>query len=284
MTKTPAAPGRSALLSPPDRVFGGYVFDLDGTVYLGDELLPGAQRTLAAIRQAGARVVFLTNNPLRSAAGYAARLTALGLPASASEVLTPLSVLTGYLTAAHPGERVLTVAEPLVDRTLADAGIAVTTEPAAAGVVVVSFDRGFDYAKLLRAYRAVRLHGAVIVATNPDPFCPGPDGGLPDCAAMLAAVEACTGVRAEAVLGKPGSQMAAAVRRRLGVPPADAAMVGDRLLTDVAMSAELGMTSVLVLTGATSMADLELSATRPDHLIDNIGQLLPGQPNLGEPP
>lgn len=262
----------------PHQVFAGYVLDLDGTIYLGDELLPGAAQTLRRIRQAGSRVVFLTNNPLHSAASYAHRLHGLGVAAAESEILTPLAVLTTYLNGKHPGAPVLTVAEPLVDQTLAAAGIAVTTEPAAAAVVVVSFDRGFDYAKLLRAFRAVRSYGAVIVATNPDPFCPTPDGGLPDCAAMLAAVQACTGSQAEVVLGKPGPEMAAEVHIRLGVPPAQAAMVGDRIGTDVAMSRMLGMTSVLVLSGATTMADVAAAQVRPDFVIDGIGQLLPDPP------
>ena len=240
----------------PPRVYGGYVVDLDGTVYVGDQAVPGAVDALARIRAAGSRVVFLTNNPLRSAASYAERLRGLGVQADEREVVTPLAVLTGHLRKRHAGAAVLTVAEPLVGQTLRAAGIAVTAEPSEAGVVVVSFDRTFDYAKLLAAFRAVRLHGAVIVATNPDPFCPSPDGGLPDCAAMLAAVEACTGATAQAVLGKPGPQMAAEVRARLGVPAADAAMVGDRILTDVAMSRALGMTSILVLSGATTPSDL----------------------------
>jgi ribonucleotide monophosphatase NagD (HAD superfamily) len=144
-------------------------------------------------------------------------------------------------------------------------------------VVVVSFDRTFGYTKLLRAFRAVHRHGAVIIATNPDPFCPTPDGGLPDCGAVLAAVEACTGARASAVLGKPGPQMAAEVRARLGIPAADAAMVGDRLLTDVPMSRALRMTSILVLSGATSAADLDGSAEQPDYVIGGLGDLLPAQ-------
>ncbi len=266
----------------PPRLFAGYVIDLDGTLYLGEEPLPGAVQTLARIRQAGSRVVFLTNNPLRSAARYAARLRSFGVQADEREVVTPLSVLTGYLKQHHPGAAVLTVAEPLVDETLLAAGIAVTTEPTSARVVVVSFDRTFSYAKLLRAFRAVRRHGAVLVATNPDPFCPTPDGGLPDCAAMLAAIEACTGARAEAVLGKPGPQMAAEVRDRLGVPAKEAAMVGDRLLTDVAMSRVLGMTSVLVLSGATAASDLAGADIQPDYVIDGIADLLP-QPQLARP-
>ena len=261
---------------PVSRIFQGYALDLDGTVYLGGALLPGAAETIARIRGQGSRVVFLTNNPLRSADSYAQRLTGLGIPAIPGDVVTPLGVLTAYLAERHPGLAVLTVAEPLVDQTLAAAGIKVTAEPAAAGVVVVSFDRTFSYAKLLSAYRAVRHFGASIVATNPDPFCPTPDGGLPDCAAMLAAVEACTGAHAEAVLGKPSEHMAAELLRRLAVPAREAAVVGDRLSTDVALARSLGMTSVLVLSGATTADEVPGSPQRPDHVIDGIAALLPG--------
>ncbi|MDR2987412.1 MAG: HAD-IIA family hydrolase [Nocardiopsaceae bacterium] len=259
----------------PPRIFEGYVVDLDGTVYLGDEPMPGAVDALARIRAAGSRVVFLTNNPLRSAADYAKRLRGLGIQADEREVVTPLAVLTSYLREHHPGAAVLTVAEPLVDETLRAAGITVTTEPSDADVVVVSFDRTFGYAKLLRAFRAVRRRGAAILATNPDPFCPSPDGGLPDCAAMLAAVEACTGERARAVLGKPGPQMAAEVRSRLAVRASDAAMVGDRILTDVAMSRALEMTSILVLSGATSPGEVAASSVQPDYVIGNLAGLRP---------
>jgi NagD protein len=270
----PAATRTAGSAGPP-RLFSGYVVDLDGTVYLGDDPLPGAVDALATIRAAGSRVIFLTNNPLRSAASYAERLQGLGIEADEQEIVTPLGVLPGYLREHHAGVPVLTVAEPLVDQALLGEGITVTTEPSEAGVVVVSFDRTFDYAKLLRAFRAVRRWGAAIVATNPDPFCPSPDGGLPDCAAMLAAVEACTGARAEAVLGKPGPHMAAEVSTRLAVPASDAAMVGDRILTDVAMSRALGMTSILVLSGATTAADVAASSVQPDYVIDNLAGLLP---------
>ena len=280
---TASAQPRQAELQRPPRVFGGYALDLDGTVYLGDALLPGAAETVARIRAAGSQLVFLTNNPLRSAASYARRLTGLGVPATEADVLTPLGVLTAYLRQRHPGAAVLTIAEPLVDETLAAAGITVTTEPAAAGVVVVSFDRTFSYAKLLLAYRAVRLFGAAIVATNPDPFCPTPDGGLPDCAAMLAAVEACSGARAEAIMGKPGRHMAAELLRRLAVEPGNAVIVGDRVSTDIAMSGPLGMASVLVLSGATSSDELERSPAQPDYVISGLADLLPAGARHGLP-
>ncbi len=231
--------------------FDGYALDLDGTVYLGDELLPGAAATVQALREAGARVVFATNRPLDTAAHYAAKLTRLGIPTEERDVVTAVDALVRYLRAHHAGRPLLLIAEEVVAERLRSEGFEIG-EPAE--VVVVSFDRTFDYAKLHAAYRAVRENGAAIVATNPDPYCPTPDGGLPDCAAMLAALEACTGARAEAIVGKPSRHMAEALLERLGVDPARAAVVGDRLATDVAMADELGATGVLVLSGATDAA------------------------------
>jgi HAD superfamily hydrolase (TIGR01450 family) len=262
-----------AVTRAPDRVFAGYALDLDGTVYLGDELLDGAAQTLAALRRL-ARVVFVTNKPLESADSYAAKLTRLGIPAVPEDVVTPLDSLVHYLDEHHSGAAILTVAEDLVDHVLRQAGYEVVSDPFKARVVVVSFDRTFTYAKLLAAYRAVN-DGAVIIATNPDPFCPTPDGGLPDCAAMLAAVEACTGQRAQAIVGKPSAHMGRAILGRLGVDPVDSVIVGDRLLTDIAMAHQLGMTSVLVLTGVTTLDDLEHSDVRPDFVANSIREILP---------
>ncbi|MEV6315250.1 HAD-IIA family hydrolase [Streptomyces sp. NPDC051776] len=265
------APGTAP--RPAARRYAGYALDLDGTVYLGDELLPGADETIAQLRRDGARVVFVTNKPLESAAEYAEKLTRLGVPATADDVVTALDALVLYLRERHPGARLLTVAEPLAESVLTEAGFTVVGAPAEADVVVVSFDRTFDYAKLHGAYTAVR-GGAVIVATNADPYCPTADGGLPDCAAMTAAIEACTEVRAEAVVGKPSRHMARACLGRLGVPAREAAMVGDRLATDVAMARTAGMAGVLVLTGATSAADLAASGIRPQTVVSSLKDLL----------
>ncbi len=265
---------QEAVLRLPKRRFAGYAFDLDGTVYLGDTLLPGAAEAIAGLRAGGSRITFVTNNPLHRPVDYATKLTALGVSASADDVVTSLDAMVGYLARRHPGARVLTVAEPLVNETLRASGHPLVTRPEDAEVLVVSFDRTFDYAKLTAAYRAVRA-GAVIVATNPDPYCPTPDGGIPDCAAMLAAVEACTGRTAEAVVGKPSRHMAAAFLDRLGVPGEEAIMVGDRLLTDIAMAKTAGMASALILTGATAPGDLATSVIRPDYVIERLADLVP---------
>jgi HAD superfamily hydrolase (TIGR01450 family) len=272
-----ASTAESAVLRRPQRRFAGYAFDLDGTVYLGEALLPRAGETIADIREHGGRVVFVTNKPLESAADYAAKLTRLGVPATERDLVTALDSLLLYLGERHSGARLLAVAEPLVEATLAEAGFTVVRDPAEAEVVVVSFDRSFDYAKLEAAYRAVRHHGAAIVATNPDPYCPTPEGGLPDCAAMLAAIEACTGARAEAVLGKPSETMGRALLERLAIAPEDAALIGDRLSTDVAMGQRVGMAGVLVLSGATDAAALADSAVRPDYVVEGIHDLIPDQ-------
>jgi NagD protein len=256
-------------------MYDGYVLDLDGTVYLGDALLPGAADAIAALRASGARVVFVTNRPLQTADEYADKLTRLGIPTRTDEVVTALDALVHYLATHHDGATLLPLAEPVLHRVLRDAGFALTPAPAEADIVVVSFDRTFDYTKLLAAFQAVRDHGALIVATNPDPYCPTPDGGgLPDCAAMLAAIEACTGATAEAVVGKPSPHMAAAFLDRLGVPAADVAVVGDRLLTDVRMGQSLGMAGILVLSGATTADALPDADVTPDYVLNGIHELV----------
>lgn len=253
--------------------YRGYAFDLDGTLYLGDDLIPGADKVIRELRDAGSRVVFVTNKPLETTTSYAAKLTKLGIPATVDDVISANNALVLYLRRNHPNATLLPVAESVVVKELVDAGFDVSDDPAKADVVVVSFDRTFDYSKLTRAYQAVS-RGAVIVATNPDPYCPTPEGGLPDCAAMLAAIEACTGATAEAIVGKPSIHMADAFLDRLQVPATEAAMVGDRVLTDVAMGLASGMAGILVLSGATTAAMAAASNVTPTFVINDVRGLL----------
>jgi len=262
----------------PTKLYPGYVFDLDGTVYLGDSLLPGAAETILELRRRGSRVVYVTNKPLETADDYARKLTRLGLATERCDVVTSVDALVDYLGREHPRATVLAVAEQSTIDEISGAGFTVTAQPLQAQVVVVSFDRTFDYKKLNAAFQAVRYGGAVIVATNPDPYCPTPEGGISDCAAMLAAVEACSGSRAEAVVGKPSVHMARALLARLGMAASDVAVVGDRLLTDIAMARSLGMTGVLVLTGATAAGSVDGAPVQPHFVIDSLGELVPEGP------
>src|SRR4051812_17387545 len=245
---------RAARLAAPDRVYPGYVLDLDGTVYLGGAPLPGAVETIDRLRALGSRFVFLSNNPLERPATYAEKLRRMGIPAGDDEVVSSIDALLGYLR-SRPPRRILAICEPLLAAILRDAGHELTETPTDADAVVLSWDRGFTYDKLHQAYMAIR-NGARLIATNADPYCPTPDGGLPDCGALLAAVQVATGVAAEAVVGKPSPHIAAVALERLGVSAGDTVMVGDRLLTDVGLARAAGMIAALVLTGATRLVDV----------------------------
>lgn len=260
-------------MKPPDRLFEGYVFDLDGTVYLGDELLPGAKETLAELGRR-ARILYLTNKPLQLPEDYAEKLTGLGVPTSPSEVVSSTDALLLYLKRHAPEARLFVVGEEPLIGLLRSAAYEVVDGADGVEAVIVSFDRTFDYRKLQVAFDAVRA-GARIVATNPDAYCPTPEGGLPDCAAMLAAIEVSTGARAEAIVGKPSSHMASTLLDRLGVPAQNALLVGDRLDTDVRMANEAGMSSALTLTGATGLEEALGAPDRPDYLIHGLAELLP---------
>ncbi len=158
---------------------------------------------------------------------------------------------------------------------LLEAGFTLTEDPSKVEVVIAAFDRTFDYRKLQIAFDAIRS-GARFVATNRDPYCPVPGGGLPDCAAVIAAIEASTGARVEEVVGKPSAIMAASVLTRLGLSPDRTLMVGDRLETDIAMGVRAGMHTALVLTGATRRSDLSIPpAVRPEFILEDLRGLLP---------
>jgi HAD superfamily hydrolase (TIGR01450 family) len=271
----------------PGRLYAAYLFDLDGTIYLGDELLPGARRLVEALRGRGLPVRFLSNNPTSDPEQYAAKLTRLGLPTPAGEIVNTVVTMTRWLLEHAPGAVVYPIAEAPLHRALERAGIRTSSDPAEIDVVVASYDRGFTYEKLQIAFDAIWFHRrARLVATNPDRYCPFPGGrGEPDCAAIVAAIEACTGVVCETTTGKPDPAMLEAALAGLGVAAADCVMVGDRLTTDIRMALDAGVTAALVLTGDTRAGDLEHLAPgdAPDLVLDRIDQLLPDDPPTGPP-
>lgn len=250
----------------------GWLLDLDGTVYRGERLLPGAAEAVAALRAAGRRVVFLTNKPLQTRAQYAAKLTRLGIPTDPAAVVTASLVLARHLAARDPGAPVFVIGEPPLLDELGAHGLDVRPGPPVRWVVI-AFDRTFDYAKLDRALQAVR-GGARLIATNPDRTCPTEAGEIPDCAGMIAAVEAVTGRRVEAVVGKPSPIMVEAALAALGLPAADCVMVGDRLETDIAMGRAAGLATVLVLSGVTAAGDPRIAEVGPDAVVASLGDLV----------
>jgi NagD protein len=258
----------------PTRFFEGYVFDLDGTVYLGEALLPTAGETLAALRARGLRTIFVSNNPTHACEEYAAKLTRLGVPTSVDDIMTSIRVMVDFLNRRLPGARLFVIGEEPLCAELRKAGFVLTEEAGDVDAVIASFDRTFVYRKLQIGFDALRA-GARFFATNPDPYCPVPGGGEPDCAAIIAALEACTGRRVEAVVGKPSRYMIDAALRLLDLPAAECLMTGDRLETDVVMGQEAGMPTALPLTGATSESALAGSSVQPTYVLRRLSNLLP---------
>ncbi len=256
-------------------LYDAYIFDLDGTVYLGDVLLPTASRTIAALRALGKRTVFLSNNPTHTREEYAAKLTRLGAPTPVSDVVNSSLVMADFLRRRMPGARLFVVGEEPLCAVLRQAGFVLTDDPRQIDAVIASFDRTFVYRKLQIAFDAIRA-GARFFATNSDRYCPVPGGGEPDAAATIAAIEACTNTKVEAVVGKPSRYMVEAILAVLGgVPPGRCMITGDRLETDVAMGLNSGMAAALTLTGATDATTLAKSSIRPTYVLHQLSDLLP---------
>ncbi|CAN5573966.1 HAD-IIA family hydrolase [soil metagenome] len=260
-------------------VFDAYLFDLDGTIYLGESLLPGARELIEGLRFLNVPVRFLSNNPTKSRDEYVERLKRLGIEVTAEEIVTSVQTMVTWLLATHPGATVYPIAEqPLVDA-LDAAGIRRSEDPAEIDIVIASYDRSFEYRKLQIAFDAIWFEKrAFLISTNPDRFCPFPGGrGEPDAAGIVAAIEATTGTTCRLTTGKPSRLMLDLALTPLGIEPSRCVMVGDRLTTDIAMANEAGMASALVLTGETNRAMLEtaLPSMRPTIVLDQIDHLLP---------
>lgn len=253
--------------------YSTYVFDLDGTLYLGNQLLPGAAETVAAIRAAGRRTIFISNNPTKTRQQYAATLCGFGIPTPQDDIAHSSFVLVQWLLRTAPRARLFVVGEQPLQDELRQAGFTFTEEPGAVDIVVASFDRTFAYHKLQVAFDAIRA-GARLVATNGDRYCPVPGGGQPDAAAIIAAIEACTGAVCDPIVGKPFPIMVETVMHMLNQPPTQCIMVGDRLETDITMGIAAGMATALVLTGDATPAKLAASGLQPTLVLERIAGLL----------
>ena len=249
----------------------GVIFDLDGTVYLSDHLIPGARQVIETLREQGRRMVFVSNKPLQSRTDYAAKLTRLGVPTHPDDVINSSLVLTHYLSREMPGVTVYAIGEPPLLEELA-AGFRLSEDPDEIEAVIASFDRTFDYRKLNIGFQALR-RGARFFATNADATCPIAGGEIPDAAAVIGALEGCSKRKVELVVGKPSPLIVEAALERLGLPAGECLMVGDRVETDILMGHRAGMTTALVLTGVTRRADLAHAPAQPDYVLESIAEV-----------
>jgi HAD superfamily hydrolase (TIGR01450 family) len=275
--RTEARSSRSP--GPPDRLYEGYVFDLDGTIYLGDELLPGVKRLIPKLRELGKRVIFVSNNPTKDPRMYAEKLGKLGLKTPAAEIVNTVVTMTEWLLQNHPEATVFPISEEPLKNSLSEAGIKMSEDPEEIDIIIASYDRGFEYRKLQIAFDAIWYYErAMPVTTNPDRYCPFPGGrGEPDAAAIVAAIEACTGTKCQVNVGKPDSIMLETIMDLIGLDAKQCVMCGDRLYTEIQMAKGAGMPSAVVLTGETNEKDLagEPEESLPDYVLERIDQLVP---------
>lgn len=253
-------------------MFKGFIFDLDGTVYLSDKLIPGADKVIGLLREKGKKVVFLSNKPIQTREDYASKLTRLGIPTQPAEVINSTLVMTNYLKKNAPRAKLFVVGETPFVEELKRAGFTITDEPKEVEYVVVAFDRTFDYRKLNISYQAIKL-GAHFVATNPDRTCPVEGGEIPDCAGMIAAIEAVTQKKVEVIAGKPSPLMIQAAMDAMGLRPDECILIGDRLETDIKMGKGAGIATGIVLTGVTDEKTLKESSIHPDFIFQSIADV-----------
>ncbi|MBC8437908.1 MAG: HAD-IIA family hydrolase [Euryarchaeota archaeon] len=244
--------------------------DLDGTIYLGGNIIEGAIEFLNRCNKQGIRRFFLSNNSSKSVAQYLTKLHDLKIPAKSEDVLLSTHDLLSWLDKKGVNKTYLVGTQGLRDM-LEERGIETrANEPQ---YVVLGYDTEIDYEKLTDA--SIHMHNGVpLVASHPDMVCPSPDGGLPDVGAYLALFKMTTGVDPEHICGKPNAGMILHKIEELGLEPNECAMVGDRLYTDMEMASRAGVVGVLVLSGEATIEDLQSAPQNPEVVVGSVDELL----------
>ena len=249
-----------------------FVLDMDGTFYLGNQILPGAADFLKAVEKAGKQYLFFTNNSSRSPRDYMAKLEKMGCPITRDQIMTSGDVTIRYLQTHYPDKTVYLVGTPPLVESFQEAGIHPVNEKP--DIVVIGFDTTLTYEKLSNACTFIR-EGALFLATHLDINCPTETGFAPDIGAIIAFIEASTGRRPDIILGKPYRGIVEEALQVTGFAKENLAMVGDRLYTDIATGVNFGMTSILVLSGETTQSMLDASEIRPSAVFGRLSDMIP---------
>lgn len=250
-----------------------FLFDLDGTLYLGNQLFPFTQELLAAIRAAGKRYLFMTNNSSKSVADYVKKLGRLGIAVCEDDFITSAQATAHYLREHYPTERFYVGGTRSLLHEFADAGLSVTDRREdGVSAVVVGFDTELTFAKLEDLSFLLR-RDIPYIATHPDLVCPTEYGLVPDCGAVCEMLFYATG-RRPLVIGKPEPLMPRLAMERLGVSPAETMVVGDRLHTDIACGLRAEAHTLLVFSGESTPKTLAASPLQPEDTAPDAGALL----------
>ena len=251
-----------------------YLLDMDGTIYLGDELIDGSIDFLKTLKEKGKRYIFLTNNSSKNKHTYVEKLNNLGIDATEEEVFTSGEATTMYLSKLKPGARIYLLGTPALEDEFERAGFILERERNKnIDYVVLGFDTTLTYEKLWAACEYVS-EGVEYIATHPDFNCPLPnDKFMPDAGAMAALIEASTG-KTPLVIGKPNKEVVESIASKYNLSKENMAMVGDRLYTDIKTGINAGITSVLVYSGETKEEDYKTSHIRADYVFNSVKDMI----------
>ncbi len=250
-----------------------YLIDLDGVIYRGNELLPGAKEFIAWLKASNKKLLFLTNNSFASETQVLEKLIGLGIVTDTSHLLSAGEAAVQNIARRFPGALVYLVGEQPLKDLLREYQLQVADVDAhEADVVLVGLDRHFDYKKLTGAVLAIRA-GAHFITVNRDALLPVAGGFLPGCGTMAAAIEAGCGLTPE-VVGKPEPVLLQEAMRMLGSQPDETVMIGDGLAVDIQGGKAAGTHTLLVLSGKDSLEDVAKSSIKPDHIYQDVAALV----------
>jgi len=252
-----------------------WLFDMDGTLYLGERLFDFTRPLLRAIRERGGRYLYLTNNSSRSVPDYVRKMKRLGIEAVPEDFLTSAQATVWYLHRRHEGCRLYVCGTRSLQAELLAAGFPVVNDdPDRAECIVMGYDTELTYQKLLDVSRLLTERPELpYIATNPDLVCPTEFGFVPDCGSVCGMIRTATG-RTPKVIGKPEPLMPQMAMERAGVTPEETAVVGDRIYTDVKSGLNARCAGVLVMSGETTPEILAASEDRPDLVLRDAGEIL----------
>lgn len=250
-----------------------YLFDMDGTLYLGDRLFEFTKELLACIREQGARYMFMTNNSSKSVEAYIQKLAKLDIAATEEDFITSSQATIHYLRQHHPNAVLYVCGTQSLIRELQQAGFAVTQDLDQVDCIVMGNDNELTFQKLEDVCKLLLLHEVEYIATNPDYVCPTEFGSVPDCGSMCDMIYNCTG-RRPVFIGKPEPLMPLLGMEMAGAAPHETAVVGDRIYTDVKSGINAGTVSILVMSGETTQQILEESADKPDMVLESGADIL----------
>ncbi len=251
-----------------------FLFDMDGTLYLGDRLFDFTPSLLDGIRANGGRYLFMTNNSSKSVADYVKKLAKLGITATEEDFITSSQATAYYLKQHHPDARLYVCGTRSLIAELEKEGFTVTTALDEVDVIVMGFDTELTFRKLEDVSRLLLTRDSIpYIATNPDYVCPTEFGSVPDCGSVCDMIFNATGKR-PVFIGKPSPLMPTLAMRMTGYGKEETAVIGDRIYTDVKSGLNAGVLSILVMSGETTEAVLNASEDKPDLVLQDASEIL----------